>query len=231
MRRHVLHASLVLACLAFARVAGALEMIGAGLPWSVPVTSLQEARFRTTLHQQYDFSCGSAALASLLTFQYGVRTTEEAVFEAMFARGDQDKIRREGFSLLDMRNYLDTQGFVADGYEVPLAKLVETHIPAIALIDDGGYHHFVVIKGLNAGRVLVGDPSRGTRLIPREDFERLWTSRILFVIHAQRRADVGAPRFNAADDWARAPLAPLAAGVNRMGLDAQTLMRMGPGDF
>ena len=231
MSRGVRSASIVLACLAFTRGAGALELIGAGAPWSVPVTSLQEARFRTTLHQRYDFSCGSAALASLLTFQYGVATTEEAVFEAMFARGDQSKIRREGFSLLDMRDYLDAQGFVADGYEVSLDKLAEARIPAIALIDDAGYHHFVVVKGLNVGRVLVGDPSRGTRLMPREDFERLWTSRVLFVIHAQRRTDVGAPRFNAVDDWARAPLAPIAAGINRTGLDAQTVMRMGPGDF
>jgi predicted double-glycine peptidase len=231
MSHCVRHAFVILACLASMRGAGALEMIGAGVPWSVPVTSLQEARFRTTLHQQYDFSCGSAALATLLTFQYGIHTTEAAVFEAMFAGGDQNKIRREGFSLLDMRNYLDAQGLVADGYEVPLDKLAEARIPAIALIDDGGYHHFVVVKGLTAGRVLIGDPSRGTRLMLREDFERLWTSRILFVIHAQRRADVGAPRFNAVDDWARAPLAPIAAGVDRTGLDAQTLMRMGPGDF
>lgn len=41
--------------------------------YSIRLTSLKEARFKTTVAQQYDFSCGSAATATLLTFQYGDR--------------------------------------------------------------------------------------------------------------------------------------------------------------
>ena len=90
--------------------------------------------------------------------------TEQAVFEEMYARGDQDKIRKEGFSLLDMKRYLEARGFEANGYEAPLDKLVGAGIPAIVLINDNGYNHFVVIKGMRGERVLIGDPSGGTRV-------------------------------------------------------------------
>ena len=85
-------------------------------PYRVPVTSLK-ARNLTTLQQQFDFSCGSAALATLLTHHYDFPVNEQAVFAAMFQHGDQAKIRREGFSLLDMKNFLAARGFQADGFQ------------------------------------------------------------------------------------------------------------------
>ena len=91
-------------------------------PFSVKVTSLKEARFKATTRQQFDFSCGSAAIATLLTYHYNYPVTEQAVFNEMFARGDQVKIRKEGFSLLDMKTYLEAHQFKADGFELPLAK-------------------------------------------------------------------------------------------------------------
>jgi predicted double-glycine peptidase len=131
--------------------------------YAIHLTSLKEARFKTTVRQQYDFSCGSAATATLLTYQYGYPVTEAEVFRQMYANGDQARIRKQGFSLLDMRRYLQSLGFQADGFELPLDKLFEEGLPAIVLLNDRGYRHFVVVKGLRRGRVLVGDPARGTR--------------------------------------------------------------------
>ena len=198
-----------------------------GGSYAMRVTSLKEARYRTTIRQQYDFSCGSAAVATLLTFQYGQPVAEADVFKAMYARGDQARIRREGFSLLDMREYLQARGYEADGFELPLDKLLEEGLPAIILINDRGYRHFVVVKGMRAGRVLLGDPSRGTRLLKRGDLERLWDNRVLFVVHNRR--DLAA--FNALRDWRAAPLAPIALAVQRQGLQDVVLSRRGPGDI
>ncbi|MDB5867948.1 MAG: hypothetical protein JWP96_280 [Polaromonas sp.] len=193
----------------------------------MPVTSLQQARLAGTLLQQYDFSCGSAALATLLTHHYGVAVSESTVFESMFRQGDQQKIRHEGFSLLDMKNFLKAQGFEADGFEQTLDKLLEVRVPAIVLVNEKGYRHFVVIKGLRGDRVLIGDPANGTRAVLRSDFEASWQSRLLFVIHNRMES----ARFNLASDWRAAPRAPLAAGVNRDGLAGVTLPALGPGDF
>lgn len=205
-----------------------LELSGiGGARYAVPVTSLKAARFKATLRQQYDFSCGSAAVATLLTYHYGYPVTEQSVFEEMFARGDQAKIRREGFSMLDIKNYLGAHQFQADGFELPVAKLLESGLPAIVLMVDKGYHHFVVIKGLRDGRVLIGDPSSGTRAVSREYFESAWVNKLLFVVHnKQDRA-----RFNLATDWQVAPRAPLASGLNLEGLGGVTMPKFGPGDF
>ena len=195
--------------------------------FSLPVTSLKEARFKTTLRQQYDFSCGSAAVATLLTHHYGYPMTEQRAFEQMYAQGDQKKIRKEGFSLLDIKRFLALHGFAADGFQLPLQKLVESGYPAIVLLSEKGYNHFVVIKGIEEGRVLIGDPAGGTRALPRSSFEAMWPSKLLFVIHDSP----GPVRFNAAADWHVAPRAPLQAGINRNGLDAMTLPKHGPGDY
>ena len=97
--------------------ADTLELAGiGGARYAVKVTSLKEARFKATTQQQYDFSCGSAAVATILTHHYGYPVSEQAVFEEMFTRGNQEKIRREGFSLLDMKTYLSAHGFQADGF-------------------------------------------------------------------------------------------------------------------
>ena len=165
-----------------------VDLQGIGGRYAVPVTSLKQLRYRATMRQQYDFSCGSAAISTLLTHQYGDAVSEQTVFEGMYATGDQQKIRRDGFSLLDMKRYLASRGYEADGFVQPLDKLTEAGLPAVVLIAEKGYHHFVVIKGVTDGRVLVGDPANGTRSLPHAAFEKIWGSKLLFVIHGAAQA-------------------------------------------
>jgi predicted double-glycine peptidase len=208
--------------------APALELQSvAGARVLVPVASIKQLRFQSTLRQQYDFSCGSAALATLLTYHYGIAVSEQAVFQQMFLHGDQHKIRSQGFSLLDMQRYLAARGFRADGFELPLQKLFDAGLPAIVLVADKGYRHFVVIKGAADGRILVGDPSSGTRAMGRAGFESIWANKLLFVIHGTPAA----PHFNLAADWRSAPRAPLDTGIDRSGLGAITIPKHGTGGF
>jgi predicted double-glycine peptidase len=203
--------------------AAALELQG----MHVPVNSIKQLRFQQTLHQQYDFSCGSAALATLLTYHYGVKVTEQSVFEQMYQHGNQAKIRAEGFSLLDMQRYLASRGMRADGFALPLQELFNAALPAIVLVTEKGYRHFVVIKGARDGRILIGDPANGTRAMAREAFDAIWQNRLLFVIH-----DVpGQPRFNALADWRAAPRAPLADGLVPGSLADITLSKHGASAF
>ena len=203
-----------------------LSGFGSG-EYLLKVTSLKEARFKATTRQQYDFSCGSAAIATLLTHHYHYPVTEQTVFQEMFKRGDQEKIRREGFSLLDMKNYLNAHQFQADGFELPLNKLLESRLPAIVLIADKGYRHFVVIKGMQDGRILIGDPSTGTRAVSRENFDAMWVNKLLFVIHNRQSIAV----FNNQLDWQVAPKAPLATGIQLDSLASMALGKFGPGDY
>lgn len=197
----------------------------------LPIRTIKEIRhelaFRTTLHQKFDFSCGSAALATLLTYQYGRPVDEATVFQAMYAAGDQAKIRVEGFSLLDMKRYLDAHGYRSDGVQVSLDELTAARVPAIALISDNGYKHFVVVKGRQGDRIVLGDPALGTRIVTREQFESLWQGGIFFVIRDHREL----ARFNDPADWHARLLAPLATGIQREGPGAFSLGIPGPERF
>lgn len=217
----------ITALLALAVPAQAIELGMGALNVKVPVRTIKETRMATVTRQQFDFSCGSAAVSTLLTYHYGRPVTEQAVFDQMFRNGDQAAIRTQGFSLLDMQKFLLTRGLRADGFKLPLEKLFEAKLPAIVLISDKGYNHFVVIKGSADGRILLGDPSTGTRAMSLERFHEVWKNKLLFVIHGYK----GMPEFNGKADWRATPIARLDDPVNRPGLDMATLPRFGPGEF
>jgi predicted double-glycine peptidase len=202
-----------------------------GRSYTVSVRTLKELKyaraFRTTVRQQYDFSCGSAAIATLLTYHYGREVDEATVFRRMFEVGDQAKIQREGFSLLDMKRYLDSSGYRADGIKASIDELAKVGVPAIILVQENGYNHFVVVKGARGGRVVVGDPSIGTRVLSRKYVESIWVGGILFVIRSHRKAAA----FNASADWQARLAAPIAQGVSRESLGAFTLSLPQPDHF
>jgi predicted double-glycine peptidase len=187
----------------------------AGGSYTVQVVSWRDIPFRTVVRQQYDYSCGSAALATLLEFHYGLQVSEADVFRAMYAVGDQARIRQVGFSMLDMKSYLEQHGFRADGLRLSLDRLEALNIPTIALISRQDYRHFVVVKGIRDGRVLVGDPTFGIQTYSREEFEAMWNGVVLAVRQAPDGAET--PSFNRAEEWrpwARAPLSEARGPVS-----------------
>jgi hypothetical protein len=195
----------------------------------VPVQSYAERRFQTIFKQQYDFSCGSAALASLLTFHYEDPINELDVFSDMWEHGDQARIRQQGFSLLDMKNFLYRRGYAADGFKIELEQLAAADVPAITIINNAGYLHFVIIKGLDASGALIGDPAQGLKFIDMETFRELWDHRILFAIRG--RKEVASSHFNDAGEWALSPRAPLGMALDDRSLADFNLLQPGRWDF
>ncbi|WP_298434868.1 C39 family peptidase [Geobacter sp.] len=208
--------------------AATMTVRGGSGDFTVKVMSMQERRFRTTIRQQNDFSCGSAALATLLTYHYEDKVSEQEVFDAMFEAGDQEKIRREGFSMLDMKKYLEANGYTANGYKIDLPKLAKVGVPAIALINHNGYKHFVVVKGVTAKEVLLGDPSLGTRTIQRPDFEKMWNGLVFIVLN---KKNVAQNHFNNEKEWRVREKAPLGMALNPSELANMTLFLPGRNDF
>jgi predicted double-glycine peptidase len=145
------------------------------------VASFRELHQSRVVQQEHDFSCGSAAVATLLTYSYGQPTTEREAFDTMYAVGDREHIEKFGFSLLDMQKYLASRGLHAVGYKMNMERLRNLHVPAIVLISPKGYNHFVVVRGLQNGGVIVADPRLGLRRIKASDFEAMWNG-IVFVL-------------------------------------------------
>lgn len=175
-----------------------------GANYTVKVMSWWEIPYRSVIRQQYDFSCGSAAVATLLTYSYGRPTPEHATFSAMWKNGDQKAIRKLGFSMLDMKNYLRTIGLHAEGYRLGAKDLVKLERPAIVLLNLHGFKHFVVVKGIRNSRVLVGDSMLGLTDYSLADFLKVWNGIALMIVPEGR-----APSFNLASDWGPWSKAPL----------------------
>jgi uncharacterized protein len=186
-------------------VAGDIESGFAG-SMKFPVTSMKARPFKSVVMQQYDFSCGAAVVATLLTHHYGRPTPEADVFKAMYEIGDQAVIQKEGFSFLDMKNYFNSIGFKADGFELGLDDIGKLGVPAIALINLKGYYHFVLVKGIKDNRVLIADPAFGTLTMEKEKFEAIRQPVVLLV---RNKAKVGRDHFNQVAEWGVKPGAPV----------------------
>ena len=186
---------------------GPSQIAGAG--FNVHVHSFLGRKFQDTVRQAHDYSCGSAALATLLTYSYDIRVTEQTVFRDMIAHGDRATIQQRGFSLLDLKDYLVRHGLQSGGFRAPLSKLAQVRVPAIVLINHQGYRHFVVVRGIRDGRVLISDPSLGTRSVPVARFNQQWNGIFFLILTDANRAQAD---FNSGRVWAAAPRPPFGLG-------------------
>ena len=144
--------------------------------------SLLEIRQANVIVQQWDASCGAAALATLLTYHQGDPVSEKAVAQAMLGKTDPLRVKnRRGFSLLDLKRYAEARGFQAEGYSgMSLAELEQLG-PAIVAVTLDRYPHFVVFRGRSGDRVLLADPAFGNRSVEVEVFEKAW-QKIAFAV-------------------------------------------------
>ena len=147
------------------------------------VRSLLELRQEKVVIQQWDVSCGAAALATILNYQHSDSVSEKTIAEAMLRRTDPLRVKfRGGFSLLDLKRFAESRGYTADGYsDVSIENLVEFG-PSIVPITLNGYDHFVVFRALVGNQVLISDPAFGKRILKLERFQEDWLGNLAFVV-------------------------------------------------
>jgi uncharacterized protein len=208
LRRLVTPLFIVAAALSPASLAAQVQLTpeAAGANYSVKVMSWVDIPFRSTVRQRFDFSCGSAAVATLLSYHYGKPTSEQQPFAQMWKAGDQAVIKKAGFSMYDMKMYFESIGLRAEGYRMNVDGLRKANRPAIVLLDLNGYKHFVVVKGVRGNTVLVGDPIRGLHQYQAAEFQKSWNGIALAIVNDATREP---PKFNLARDWGPWSTAPL----------------------
>jgi len=178
--------------------------------------SLKELRDRYVVKQRLDYSCGAAALATLMRYYFGDATSEHDVLRLLVARLDADERRvREmrGFSLLDLKYAAEALGYRAAGFKLTIADLPRLAAPVIVFVRPLGYEHFAVLRGISAGRVFLADPARGNVRMSIGRFLGEWDG-IVFVlgkpgeeaIHAHplsvpRTDDINPPRRSVNPLW------------------------------
>lgn len=151
-------------------------------PATVQIKTFRDLRYREMMQQRYDFSCGSAALASLLHYGYGLDVSETELIKKMLVGADPKEVVKNGFSMLDMKRYVESIGYRGHGFRIKPDALYQLQMPVIALMEVRGYRHFVLVKGASAGRVFIADPALGHRVVFEKDFVKSWNGVVLAVV-------------------------------------------------
>lgn len=145
------------------------------------IISMRERHFIDMVPQQTDFSCGAAALATILNYAYGYDFNEADVIAGMLKVSNPELVQTKGFSLLDIKHYVETLGLRGRGYTVNPEILDRIKIPTIVLLDIRGYKHFVVLKKATPDKVYIADPALGNRVMDRQDFVDGW-NKVTFAV-------------------------------------------------
>src|SRR5262245_14947707 len=149
-----------------------------------PVRSLLEIRQDGVIVQKWETSCAAAALATVLTYSHNDPVSEKLVAQRMLRSTDPIKVKvRGGFSLLDMKRFVESRGFKGAAYKgLSMEDLLTLQSPIVP-IDFHGNPHFVVVRGLNTGGELhLADPAFGNHAMSKEGFQAIWREGIGFVV-------------------------------------------------
>lgn len=162
------------------------------LRFSEKIEPLSEYKYNNIIRQAYDYSCGSAALTTLLDFYLGRNFQERQVMEGLLQFGDSEKIvARRGFSLLDMKKLVTALGHPSGGFRAEKEDLIKLDHPAIAPIEFAGFKHFVVVRGVKDGHVYIADPSLGNISFTLSRFLEVWDKNVLFIVFPNGHKPVG----------------------------------------
>ena len=161
----------------------------AGVPLTKAVRSMRDIRYSHIVSQQFDYSCGAAALATLLKFGYGIDIPETELIRRMMVFSTPEIVVKNGFSMLDMKKFIETIGLRGRGFRVNSDALYHLQIPVMVLMNIDGYEHFVIVKHAGEGRIFIADPALGNRIVMEEDFVKSWNGLVFAVLGKPFRED------------------------------------------
>ncbi|MGA2031632.1 MAG: cysteine peptidase family C39 domain-containing protein [Thermoguttaceae bacterium] len=149
------------------------------------VMSLQALAQQNVVMQQRDYSCGAAALATLIRYYWGENVGEIDLLKAIVATLTPEQLQdrvKNGLSMTDLRKAAVAQGYMASVGRLTLEKLIAVRVPVIVCIKPGKQEHFVVLRGTLGDRVFLADPIRGNIRIALCEFGQQWVDQAVLVV-------------------------------------------------
>jgi hypothetical protein len=143
----------------------------------VPVRSVAEIKRSGVVMQGFDYSCGAASLATLLTYGLDDPVAEYPILKEVMqaaSEGERALLTQKGLSLLDLQRIAEKRGHKAQGFRIRADQLAKLTRPVIVYIKPRGYEHFAVLKGVVGDRVYLADPARGNVRMPLYQFFDMW---------------------------------------------------------
>lgn len=180
-----------------------------------PIKSWIEFKNDSLVRQEYDYSCGSASIATILKYYYNDDkvTERDVINEILKSKGydiAQNEVLKQGdgiISFLDLSRYAQMKGFRAVGLAVNFEDLSKLKIPAIIFVSVRGVDHFTVYKNMDKEYVYLSDPSFGNIKIRIDRFKEMFFQRkdaqypgkILAILSKNKKLDVNHSFMNIAE--------------------------------
>ena len=140
---------------------------------------------RNVVMQSYDYSCGAAALATILQYYWNDPVTEKDILKVLFKTltiGEIKDRTKNGMAITDLRRVSVEMGYFSSIGTLPFDKLLEAKIPLIVPIHLEKSDHFVVYRGAACGRVYLADPIRGNVRPTFAEFCGQWNKNAILVV-------------------------------------------------
>jgi predicted double-glycine peptidase len=153
--------------------------------FSVFVRNAKEIRTAGVVLQQRDFSCGAAALATVLSKFWGDKTDETTLLVAIattLSKAELEERIKNGLTLTDLKRVCDRFGYTTILGTLTVEKLAESKVPLIVGITVNDYDHFVVVRGADSNYVYLADPAVGRMRVPIEEFAQQWQKNAVLVV-------------------------------------------------
>jgi uncharacterized protein len=142
----------------------------------------KDFRDRQVVKQGFDYSCGSSSLATLINLSFGENVSEGEIIQEILKRkneAEQADIKKNGYSLLDLKEAAEAKGYLAVVYKLDVEQLFQLQGPVLVYFEPKGEKHFAVLKYVKGDRVYLADPSRGNNRLSIYRFKELWPGYIL----------------------------------------------------
>lgn len=142
--------------------------------------SMKDLKYAGVVNQSLDYTCGPAALATLMT-SLGTPVSESDVLEHLLTDIGADDltlryVKRQGFSLLDLKKEAERAGFAANAFMISFEVLSSLKNPAVIFLHEEDSEHFSVLRGVDGyGKIHLADPYFGNVVWSQSRFIKAWT--------------------------------------------------------
>lgn len=127
--------------------------------------------------QRFDYSCGPAAMATLMAYYFDDDVTEQEILLDIVQNLSPEEFenrKSEGLSMLDLKNFAESRGYQAVGVKLDASALPKLRGPVMVYLETAEFKHFAVFRGVREDRVYLADPSRGNIRMSVEHFMDEW---------------------------------------------------------
>jgi len=157
---------------------GDIAIVNENLELKKSITSWIEFKNQNLIRQKYDYSCGSASLATILRYFYNLDITEKDILKEIVSdKKDRLKKSSVGLSFFELGEFAKRRGFRAVGLALDLDALKNLKIPVIIYVKIRNNAHFTVFKGIDRRYVYLADPSLGNIKVKISKFKEMFYQR------------------------------------------------------